>query len=147
MCIRDRAKLEQAEKETIASLESFINSNVILSVINGNILKHGNLENINVLDTLIHLEGTLERSNRGKSIIAQANKIDAKRIYLNSDLHILLKDGSRVSGIVEEENTIDADDKASFKMGVTEEVSYVDIEHIVIPAKKSNFIEKVMENF
>ncbi len=144
---KNRARLTAVELETAVALDSFISSQVILASAEGEVSKMGQLDNVQALDTLIYFEGTMEKSNRSKTILALANDMDANRIFPNADLQILLKDGSSVSGIIEGENPRDEFDNASFKIDASEEVSYVDIEQIIIPAKKSNFIEKVLENF
>jgi len=144
---KNRARLTAVELETAVALDSFISSQVILASAEGEVSKMGQLDNVQALDTLIYFEGTMEKSNRSKTIIALANDMDVNRIFPNADLQILLKDGSSVSGIIEGESPKDEFDNASFKIDASEEVSYVDIEQIIIPAKKSNFIEKVLENF
>ncbi len=144
---RKKDNLVAFESDLAIALDSLINSYVISSTVEGVIMKIGNLNNVQIQDTLIVLKGDMEKKNRSTIIFADAIKRDANKLHSNMDLFIYLKDGSRISGVVEGKSSHSSFEIPNFKIGAAESVSYVDVEEIIVPAKSNNFIQKVLDNF
>ncbi len=135
------------EQDLSRSIIEFLDEQVVLSKLRGKVATLGELDNVQEQDTLFVLDGSMVKKSRSKSIIVDANTADVKRISLNSISNIILKDGSTVKGIVKEFIDDTQETGSLLRIDAEEEVSYVDIEEIVLPAKNINFIEKVLQNF
>ena len=144
---KKKQDLTPFEQDLARSLDSLLHSQVVLSSISGRIASFGDLQNVQIQDTLVFLEGSMEKANRSNTIIAEANTADARSIPLHSTSNILLKDGSSIRGSIREFNGGLDGSGPTVRIDTEEEVSYADIAEIIVPAKNTNFIEKVLQNF
>ena len=128
-------------------MNAYIKSQLVFSDYNGTIYSFGKLDNIQTQDTLVFLEGRMEKANRSHTIIADANTIDAKHISVNAVSNIILKDGSNVIGTIKGFEDREQGEDSVIRINAEEEVSYADIEQIIVPATNTNFMDKVLENF
>lgn len=136
------------EQDLSRSIVSFLNGQIVLSQLSGKVASIGMLDNVQEKDTLLILEGKMEKSNRSRTIVADAAKTAVrKQISVNSASNIILKDGSSIKGtIVEFEDDPQSGDSV-VRINAEEEISYADIEEIIVNAKNTNFVEKVLQNF
>ena len=136
------------EQDLSRSIVSFLNGQIVLSQLSGKVASIGMLDNVQEKDTLLILEGKMEKSNRSRTIVADAAKTAVrKQISVNSASNIILKDGSSIKGtIVEFEDDPQSGDSV-VRIDAEEEISYADIEEIIVNAKNTNFVEKVLQNF
>ena len=136
------------EQDLSRSIVSFLNGQIVLSQLSGKVASIGKLDYVQEKDTLIILEGKMEKSNRSRTIVADAAKTAVrKQISVNSASNIILKDGSSIKGtIVEFEDDPQSGDSV-VRIDAEEEISYADIEEIIVPSKNTNFLEKVLQNF
>ncbi len=139
--------LVPSEQDLARSLDSLLKSQIVLSSISGKIATFGGLENVQARDTLVYLGGSMQRASRSNTIIADANTADAKYISVNSISNIILKDGSSVQGTIRGFDDSAQGSDSIVHIDAEEAVSYADIEEIIVPAKNTNFIKKVMQNF
>ena len=144
---KKKQDLTPFEQDLARSLDSLLHSQVVLSSISGRIASFGDLQNVQIQDTLVFLEGSMEKANRSNTIIAEANTADARSIPLHSTSNILLKDGSSIRGSIREFNDGLDGSGPTVRIDTEEEISYADIAEIIVPAKNTNFIEKVLQNF
>ena len=77
---KNKLDLLPFEQDLKNSLNAYIKSQLVFSDYNGTIYSFGKLDNIQTQDTLVFLEGRMEKANRSHTIIADANTIDAKHI-------------------------------------------------------------------
>lgn len=135
------------EADIAQSLDSLWNRNVVISEISGKIASIRELNNVVALDTLVSLEGVNEGANRSNVIFAIAKAKDGEKIYPGANLLILRQDGSQINGEVVRNDK--NHDSADYKVEIAsaEELSFLEIEQIILPSKNEQFIEKVLENF
>ena len=144
---KNKLDLLPFEQDLKNSLNAYIKSQLVFSDYNGTIYSFGKLDNIQTQDTLVFLEGRMEKANRSHTIIADANTIDAKHISVNAVSNIILKDGSNVIGTIKGFEDREQGEDSVIRINAEEEVSYADIEQIIVPATNTNFMDKVLENF
>lgn len=132
------------EADLTIALDSLLQVSVILAEYDGTIEALGKGIEISVGDVLAIYAEEKVLSNRSEKLIAKVNSKDADRVLLGSELIIYLQDGSKVSGKVV--SSYDAA-KEQFVIAADEELSDMDVDQIILPAKNQSFIEKVLDNF
>jgi len=135
------------EADLAMALDSLWENSLVLSTISGQVASFGNLENVMAQDTLIMLESVNEGVNRSNVIFATANDKDGAKIYPGANLLILIQDGTSVNGEIVK--NIKSKESSTYQVEIAsaEELSFLEIEQIIVPSKNEQFIEKVLENF
>lgn len=136
------------ETDLLISLDSLWSNSMVVSEFAGKVHSIGKLKNVGVNDVLLVVKGELEAaSNRSKLIYAEAGAKESRNIYPGSNLLIFLQDGSTVKGEIVSINDNSHSSKQMYEIAAVEPLIQQDIDQIILPSKKGNFIEKVMENF
>lgn len=132
------------EADLTIALDSLLQASAILAEYDGTIEALGQGIEISVGDVLAIYAEEKVLSNRSEKLIAKVNSKDADRVLLGSELIIYLQDGSKVSGKVVSSYDVA---KEQFVIAADEELSDMDVDQIILPAKNQSFIEKVLDNF
>lgn len=132
------------EADLTIALDSLLQASAILAEYDGTIEALGKGIEISVGDVLAIYAEEKVLSNRSEKLIAKVNSKDADRVLLGSELIIYLQDGSKVSGKVVSSYDVA---KEQFVIAADEELSDMDVDQIILPAKNQSFIEKVLDNF
>jgi len=132
------------EADLTIALDSLLQASAILAEYDGTIEALGEGIEISVGDVLAIYAEEKVLSNRSEKLIAKVNSKDADRVLLGSELIIYLQDGSKVSGKVVSSYDVA---KEQFVIAADEELSDMDVDQIILPAKNQSFIEKVLDNF
>ena len=132
------------EADLTIALDSLLQASAILAEYDGTIEALGQGIEISVGDVLAIYAEEKVLSNRSEKLIAKVNSKEADRVLLGSELIIYLQDGSKVSGKVVSSYDVA---KEQFVIAADEELSDMDVDQIILPAKNQSFIEKVLDNF
>jgi hypothetical protein len=132
------------EADLTIALDSLLQASAILAEYDGTIEALGEGIEISVGDVLAIYAEEKVLSNRSEKLIAKVNSKEADRVLLGSELIIYLQDGSKVSGKVVSSYDVA---KEQFVIAADEELSDMDVDQIILPAKNQSFIEKVLDNF